>query len=536
MDFDWSNPYPTFRVATHARNVVATSHPLAAQAGMRILWQGGNAVDAIIATAAALTIVEPVSNGLGSDAFAILWDGEALHGVNGSGPAPRAWSLDYFRRKYGKADGGIARPIRGWDTVTVPGAVATWEALHTRFGRLPFGDLLQPAIELAERGYGVSHVVAYKWAAAVPDLEREPGFAEHFMPHGRALAEGELFRFPAAAATLRHIARAGARDFYEGETAQSILRVAAAEGGMLAAEDLRDFRPEWVTPIGQDYRGYRLHEIPPNGQGIAALIAVGILQHFDVASLPVDSVRSQHLQIEAMKLAFADVYRYVADPRSMECNPDEMLAPAYLAARAKLIDPNRATSFAPGMPRGGGTVYITAADDRGMMVSFIQSNYMGFGSGVVVRGTGISMQNRGVGFSLDPKSPNVVAGGKKPFHTIVPAFVTRDGQPVMSYGVMGGEMQPQGHMQTLVRMIDYRQNPQAACDAPRWKLNRDFSLDLEPTFPRAVAEGLAAMGHRTKWIDNSYQDFGAGQFIWRRPGTGYIAASDSRRDGYAAAR
>jgi gamma-glutamyltranspeptidase/glutathione hydrolase len=535
MRFDWNNPYPSYRLPVHARNVVSTSHPLAAQAGLRMLWQGGNAIDAIVATAATLTIVEPCSNGLGSDAFALVWDGTRLHGINGSGPAPAAWSLDYFRRKYGSADGRIAAPRRGWDAVTVPGAIGTWEALHTRFGKLPFADVLQPAIEFAERGYGITHVVAYKWALAVRELAEQPGFAEHFMPHGRALAEGELFRFPAAATTLRRLAAAGARDFYEGETAATMLAHCAAAGGAMTAADLRDFRPEWVEPLGKRYRGYTLHEIPPNGQGIAALIALGILQQFDVRSLPVDSIESQHLQIEAMKLAFADVYRYVSDPRSMECTSAEMLDDTYLAQRAELIDMTRATPHAHGMPGRGGTVYLTAADESGMMVSFIQSNYLGFGSGVVVPGAGISMQNRGVGFSMEAGSPNVVAGGKKPFHTIVPAFLTKDGDAVMSFGVMGGEMQPQGHMQTVVRMLDYGQNPQAACDAPRWKINRDGSVDIEPTMPESMVRGLRAKGHRVQIIDNIYQDFGAGQFIWRMPDTGYVAASDARRDGCAAA-
>ena len=280
-----------------------------------------------------------------------------------------------------------------------------------------------------------------------------------------------------------------------------------------------------------------MHEIPPNGQGIAALIALGILDKFDIASLPVDQVDSQHLKIEAMKLAFADIYRYVSDPRSMEVTPAEMLDDGYLTERAKLIDMGRAKEPGFGMPRSGGTIYLTAADESGMMISFIQSNYMGFGSGVVVPGAGISLQNRGVGFSMDPRSPNVVAGGKRPFHTIIPAFLTKDGAPVMSFGVMGGDMQPQGHMQTLVRMIDYKQNPQAACDAPRWKLNRDFTLDVEPTMRRDTVEALQARGHRLKSIDDPYMDFGSGQFIWRLsddPDHGYVAASDSRRDGLAA--
>ncbi|HEY1610795.1 MAG TPA: gamma-glutamyltransferase family protein [Paraburkholderia sp.] len=541
--FDWKNPYPTLRSPVFARNIVSTSHPLAAQAGLRMLWKGGNAIDATIAAAAAITVVEPVSCGLGSDAFALVWDGGKLHGLNASGVSPAAWNVDYFRRRHGEDANGVAiQPVRGWDTVTVPGVIAGWEALHAKFGSLPFADLLEPAIEIAERGHAVASIVARKWAAAIPDLHNQPGFADAFMPHGRAPEVSELVRMPGHAKTLRMIAKHGPRAYYEGEIAERIAAFAREGDGAMTFADLRDYRPEWVEPISQDYRGHTVHEIPPNGQGIAALIALGILEHFDVGSLPVDSIESQHLQIEAMKLAFADVYRYVADPRSMDVTPEQMLDPAYLAARAKLIDPRRATQFDFGMPKAGGTIYLSAADESGMMVSFIQSNYMGFGSGVVVPGMGISMQNRGRGFSMDPRSPNVVEGGKRPFHTIIPAFLTQrvDGrqEAVMSFGVMGGDMQPQGHLQTVVRMLDYGQQPQAACDAPRWKVNRDFTLDVESTMDPASAPGLAALGHTIKSIDDPYMDFGSGQFIWRldrsEPDRGYVAASDSRRDGLAA--
>jgi gamma-glutamyltranspeptidase / glutathione hydrolase len=537
--FSWQNPYPTLRTPVMARNVVSTSQPLAAQAGLRMLWKGGNAVDAAIAAAATLTIVEPVSNGLGSDCFAILWDGKELTGLNSSGVAPAAWNPEYFARKYGTDGNGLAeRPMRGWDTVTVPGAIAGWAMLHERFGKLPFADLMEPAIEIAERGHSVAPIVAGKWAAAIPQLEAQPGFAQAFMPHGRAPRPGEKFVFKAAADTLRLLAKHGPRAYYEGEIAEKIAAFSRECGGAMTLEDLRGYKPDWVTPISKRYRGYDVHEIPPNGQGIAALIALGILEKFDLAGLNVDEIDSQHLQIEAMKLAFADIYRYVSDPRSMEVTPAEMLDDGYLTERAKLIDMGKAKDPGFGMPKSGGTIYLTAADESGMMISFIQSNYMGFGSGVVVPGAGISLQNRGLGFSLDPRSPNVVAGGKRPFHTIIPAFLTKDGAPVMSFGVMGGDMQPQGHMQTLVRMLDYQQSPQAACDAPRWKVNRDFTLDVESTMRRDTVEGLQARGHRLKSIDDPYMDFGSGQFIWRLsddPDHGYVAASDSRRDGHAAA-
>jgi len=291
-----------------------------------------------------------------------------------------------------------------------------------------------------------------------------------------------------------------------------------------------------VGTVSASYRGHELHEIPPNGQGIAALIALGILEHFDLAALPVDGVLSQHLQIEAMKLAFADVYRHVADARAMTVKPEQMLDAAYLKRRAALIDTRRAQDFGPGHGPQGGTIYLTAADASGMMVSFIQSNYMGFGSGVVEPGYGVSLQNRGHGFTLDKSRANVVAPGKRPFHTIIPAFLTKQGAPVMSFGVMGGDMQPQGHLQTLVRMLDYRQQPQAACDAPRWRFNAGI-VNAEDGFDAATAGGLRALGHRVEPFADSYQDYGAGQFIWRLGDPqveGYAAASDPRRDGQAA--
>ncbi len=535
--FNWNNPYPTIRIPVFARNVVSTSHPLAAQAGLRMLLKGGSAVDAVIAAAATIALVEPVSCGLGGDAFSIVWDGKTLQGLNASGYAPDAWSPDYFKNKYGVGPNGLAQaPKRGVDAITVPGVVAGWAALHERYGKLPFADLMVPAIEIAERGYAVPPVVAQKWAAAVPELKDQPGFAHTFMPNGRAPNVGERFVFKDVAQTLRKIGATKGRDLYEGDTAEKLVAFIRANGGAHTLDDFRSYRPDWVTPISKNYRGYTLHEIPPNGQGISALMALGILEHFDLGSLKVDSVESQHIQIEAMKLAMADLYRYVADPRTMEVTPEQMLDDAYLASRAKLIDPSRATLFPPGNPSSGGTIYLTAADENGMMVSFIQSNYMGFGSGVVVPGTGVSFQNRGVGFSMDPKSANVVAGRKRPFHTIIPGFLTKGGEPVMSFGVMGGDIQPQGHVQTVVRMLDYDQQPQAACCAPRWKLNRDFTLDVESSMRAQTIEGLKGLGHTLKAIDDPYMDFGSGQFIWRLSSDledGYVVASDSRRDGQA---
>jgi gamma-glutamyltranspeptidase / glutathione hydrolase len=534
--FDYSHPYASARLPIFARNIVATSHPLAAQAGLRILGAGGNAVDAAIATAACMTIVEPCSNGLGSDAFCILWDGKQLHGLNASGPAPAAWTCEYFARRHG--DAASAPPMRGWDAVTVPGAVAAWAALSQRFGRLPFAELMAPAAQIAERGYAVPVVVQQKWmlASKVADLVAGPGYADTFLPNGRAPQVGERFTMPNAARALRLIGATRGEAFYRGEIAEAIAAWARKHGGAMTVADLAAYEPEWVTPLAQAYRGHTLHEIPPNGQGIAAQMALGMLEHFDLAALPVDGPACQHLQIEAMKLAFADVYRFVADPRAMEGPPSMLLDAQYLASRAKLIEPQRAQIFGPGYAIKGGTIYLSAADESGMMVSFIQSNYMGFGSGVVEPTFGISLQNRGHGFSLDARSPNVVAPGKRPFQTIIPGFLSKAGQPVMSFGVMGGHMQPQGHVQALVRMLDHRQNPQAACDAPRWRFNQGLEINVERQMPAATREALAALGHEIVGLEDSYMDFGAGQFIWRlgEPSIdGYVAASDARRDGAA---
>jgi gamma-glutamyltranspeptidase / glutathione hydrolase len=529
--FDWQNRYASVRSPVFARNVVATSHPQAAQAGLHMLQQGGNAVDAAIAAAACMTIVEPCSNGLGSDAFCILWDGQRLHGLNASGTAPAAWTREHFGDR-------TAMPVRGWGSVTVPGAVSAWAALSQRFGKLPFADLLAPAAEVAERGYAVPVVVQQKWqlASQVDELVSQAGFAQTFLPHGRVPQVGERFTMSHAARALRLIGATRGEAFYRGEIAAALAAYAQAHGGVMTEADLAAYEPQWVEPLAQDYGGHTLHEIPPNGQGVAAQMALGMLTHFDLGAMDVDSAACQHLQIEAMKLAFADVYRFVADPRHMEGPVARLLDADYLASRARLIDPKRAQHFGPGYGLKGGTIYLTAADERGMMVSFIQSNYMGFGSGVVEPTFGVSLQNRGAGFSLDARSPNVVAPGKRPFHTIIPAFLTRDGAPQMSFGVMGGNMQPQGHVQTLVRMLAHGQNPQAACDAPRWRFNEGLDLNVERHTPAATLAGLQELGHHVVGLDDSYMDFGAGQFIWRLgdPAVeGYAAASDPRRDGAA---
>jgi gamma-glutamyltranspeptidase/glutathione hydrolase len=526
VEFDWTVSYASRRSPVMARNVVSTSQPLATQAGVAMLRAGGNAVDAALATAIALTVVEPCSNGLGSDLFAIVWDGRELAGLNASGRAPAGWTPKRFT-KY------KAMPRAGWDTVTIPGAVSGWVELSRRYGKLPFADLFAPAIGYARDGYAVSPIIADKWARVVPILGKVPGFAEHFLPRGRALEPGEIFSSSGMARSLEKIGATSGEAFYRGELTQAMVAHAKAHGGAHTLEDFAEHRCDWVEPIAVSYRGYTVHEIPPNGQGIAALMALGILEHFDFRRNAVDSTAVQHLEIEAMKLAFADVYRYVGDPQTMKLSPTELLDRDYLASRARLIDRKRAQDFKHGTPPKAGTVYLTAADANGMMVSFIQSNYMGFGSGVVVPGTGISLQNRGTGFSLKSGHPNLIGPRKRPFHTIIPGFVTREGKPYASIGVMGGPIQPQGHVQTLVRLLDYRQQPQAVLDAPRWKVNGGLSVDLEAGVAPSVQDGLAALGHRFASIPDSYMDFGAGQIIVR-DGDRYIAASDPRRDGQAA--
>jgi gamma-glutamyltranspeptidase/glutathione hydrolase len=535
MKFNFQNPYPSIRLPVFARNVVSTSHPLAAQAGLEILRQGGNAIDAAVAAAAVMTVVEPVSCGLGGDLFAIVWDGKQLQGLNASGRAPKAWTPEYFEKKVGANAGTV--PKRGIDSVTVPGMVAGWAALSERLGHLDFAQLMSPAAEVAERGYLMPVVVQQKWAAGAAELAGSPGFDASFLPWGRAPQVGELFQFKAAAKALALIGATKGRAFYEGAIAQALVAFSQREGGAMSAQDLAAYRPEWVGTISQAYQGYELHEIPPNGQGIAALMALGMLAHFDLQQYPVDSAEAQHLQIEAMKLAFADVYAHVAEPGAMQVSAAQMLEPDYLQSRAALINPNKAQVFGAGNMAKGGTIYLSACDESGMMVSLIQSNYMGFGSGCVEPTFGISLQNRGHSFSLNPAHPNHVAPGKRPFHTIIPAFLTRQGQPVMSFGVMGANMQPQGHLQTLVRMLDYGQNPQAACDAPRWRYNSGLDLNVETAMAPSVVQGLLDKGHVLTTIADSYQDFGAGQFIWRMgdPAVeGYVAASDPRRDGLAA--
>src|SRR5262245_17875905 len=522
--FTWGNPYAWPRKPLLAANVVSTSQPLAAQAGLQMLAAGGSAVDAILATAITLSLVEPVSNGIGSDAYAILWDGKKMHALNASGRSPAAWTDAYFA-------GRPVMPERGWDSVSVPGCVSAWVELHAKFGKLPFKKLFETAIRYGREGFLVSPTIASQWAKQVPLLKEQPGFAKAFLPGGRAPRAGERFKFPEHAKALELIAGSKGKAFYRGKLAEALEAHAKKHGGALRASDMAAHKSDWVKTLTMDYRGYTLHEIPPNGQGIVALMALGMLEHFDVRAHPVDSPVSVHLQIEAIKLALADAWRYVADSDYMvEVKPAHLLDKDYLRSRSKLIDPKRAQNFGPGNPPKGGTVYLSAADASGMMVSYIQSNFMGFGSGVVV--DGVSLQNRAATFVLTPGHPNQVGPGKRPYQTIIPGFVTREGRPVMSFGVMGGSMQPQGHTQVMVRIADYGQSPQAASDGPRFRFVQGMDVSVEEgRFPASTLEELQRRGHRIVTIDD-YNQFGSAQLIWKLDG-GYFAASDPRRDGQA---
>ena len=526
MQITTHHHYRSRRSPVIARNMVAASQPLAAQAGLSMLAKGGNAADAAIAAAIMLTLVEPTGCGLGSDAFAIIWDGHALHGLNSSGRSPALWTPDRFK-------GCSHVPFRGWDSVTVPGAVAGWLAVSDKCGKLPFDRLFEPAIKYAQEGFPVSPIIAQLWKKAAPDLEEQPGFAEHFLQKGRPPEAGEMVFQPDMAKTLQRIADTRGEAFYTGEIAEKIETFAKKGGGALRLSDLAEHRVEWCGTLHQNFIDVDLHEIPPNGQGIAALMALGILKHTHIRDFNADDPRALHLQIEAMKLALRDADAYIADPDYMtETTSQSLLDEAYLAKRASLIDPQQAIDFHSGAPKTGGTVYVTAADKNGMMVSFIQSNYAGFGSGVSIPGTGIHLQNRGAGFSLDPNSPNYVAPKKRPFHTIIPGFLMRDGKPLMSFGVMGGPMQAQGHLQMTLRTCLWGQDPQMAIDAPRWRVTQGLGLSCETSLPSETLNVLSQMGHHVSLEapDNAF-GFGGAQLIYRLENGAYIGGSESRKDG-----
>lgn len=522
--FKWKFPYESQRMPVLASNIVCSSQPLASQAGLRMLMKGGNAIDAAIATAIALTVVEPTSNGIGSDAFALFWDGTQLKGLNASGKSPKAWDTEYFLSKYEKM------PSLGWDTVTIPGCVSAWVELWKEYGTLEFGELFKPAIEYARNGFLVSPIIGLGWRLLKNQYKRFPEWFNTFTKNGKAPKPGDLFKLPNHADTLELIAETEGDAFYKGSLAEKFEEHAKSTGGYISMEDLRSHKPIWVDPISIDYNGIHLHEIPPNGQGIAALIMLGILKHFEISQYRPESLKGLHIQLEAMKLAFRDAHRYVSDPNHLEFDPKHLLDDDYLRERAKLISMKKAQDYDYGRPKVGDTVYLTAADSEGMMVSYIQSNFWSFGSGIVIPETGIALQNRGNGFTLEEGHPNQVSPSKRPYHTIIPAFVTKDGTPSMSFGVMGGHMQPQGHAQMITRIFDQKQNPQAACDAPRWQVMDGLQIKLEGRFSEKVVTGLQSLGHEiTFGLD---VDFGGAQLIYKLD-RGYLGASEPRKDGQA---
>lgn len=522
-------PYPSRRNVVYGKKgMVATSQPLAAQAGLEILKKGGNAIDAAIAAAVCLTVVEPTSNGIGGDAFALVWTDGKLHGLNASGPAPQGISADAVRR-----GGNKEMPRYGLIPVTVPGAPAIWAELSARLGRLPLTEVFRPAIAYAGEGFPVSPNVAKLWSMAyknyklnLPGEEFKPWF-QTFAPQGRAPLAGEIWRSPAQAKTLESIANTKGEAFYRGELAEKIEAFFKKYGGYLRRADLEKYKPEWVEPIKINYRGYDVWEIPPNGHGIVALMALNILKGFAFGGKEAEA--TYHQQIEAMKLAYVDGKKYVADPKSMSVTVEELLSDEYAAARRKLIG-KEALQPEAGKPAAGGTVYLSAADGEGNMVSYIQSNYMGFGSGIVIPETGISLHNRGYNFNLDPAHDNCLAPGKKPYHTIIPGFLTKGDRAIGPFGVMGGFMQPQGHVQVVMNTIDFALNPQAALDAPRWQWLSGKTVEVEHQFPQHLAQSLVSRGHDLRYAADSI-NFGRGQIIWRNEDAILCGGTEPRADG-----
>ncbi len=526
-------PYPSQRRVVFAKNgMVATSQSLAAQAGLEILKQGGNAIDAAIATAACLTVVEPTSNGIGGDAFALIWSKNKLHGLNSSGPSPMDISDELLRKK-----GYKEMPDFGWLPVTVPGIPAAWAELNRKFGHLPLYKILSPAIKYAEEGFPVSPLVSYLWKMAYQRYvayKNEETFRywfETFAPEGRAPEPGELWRLPEQAQTLQMIADTESIDFYRGEIAEKIDAFSRKYDGYLRKEDLASFTPEWVEPISIPYHGYDVWEIPPNGQGLVTLMALNILARIGFNTR--ESVETFHCQIEAIKLAFADGKEYITDYKKMSEKIKNLLSASYAKERRKSIT-DSAINPHPGKPSGSDTVYLATADGEGNMVSYIQSNYMGFGSGLVVPGTGIALQNRGANFSLNSSHTNCLKPGKKTYHTIIPGFLTKNNRAVAPFGVMGGFMQPQGHVQVVMNMLDFHLNPQAALDAPRWQWMEGKKVKVEQNFPKHIAEALERKGHIIEGALDS-GGFGRGQIIWKDSQDVLMGATEPRADGTVAA-
>lgn len=513
----YENPFASKRVNVVARNgVVCTGNNLATQAGLKMLQVGGNAVDAAIATAACLTVVEPCSNGLGSDGFAIVWMKDQMYGMNSSGHSPYEISADNVKEI----------PKRGWTPVTVPGAVKGWKALSERFGKLPFKQLLQPAIDYARNGFAASPEIARMWHKAIdviPHTEEFEGWYETFTFDGKTPEPGQLICMPKLADALEKIADTKTDALYYGELADKIDAASRKFGGFLRKKDLEDHEVEWVDPIHVDYHGYQVWELPPNGQGIVALMALNILNNFHFEKRDADCV---HTQMEALKMAFADAKAYVTDPKCMKMSVQDLISPEYGKQRAAQIK-HDALPPRVDQPHGSGTVYLCTADKDGNMVSYIQSNYMGFGSGIVVEG--VSLQNRGYDFSLDPNHVNYLMPHKKTYHTIIPGFLTQDGKPVGPFGVMGGYMQPQGHMQVVTNMIDFHLNPQMALDAKRFEWMKDMKFIVEPGFDSDIIEELIKRGHEIE-IEEELAEFGRGQIIVRLENGVYVAGCESRTD------
>ena len=528
--------YASRRRVVHAkRGMVCTSQPLAAQAGLMILQQGGNAIDAAIATAICQTIVEPTNNGLGSDCFALVWTGGKLHGLNGSGYAPQRLTPEAVA-----ASGATEKmPLRGWEAVTVPGAPSAWAELHKRFGRLPFAKLFEPALYYAEQGYPVSPIVARFWQEGIDALtpyKNNPAIAPWFATfdvhcNGVAPQTGELVTLPDHAKTLRILADSYCESYYRGELAQRLVEFSDKTGGYLSLEDLADYRAEWVEPVHINYHGYDVWEMPPNGHGITALMALNILKGMEIGAK--DTGDTFHKQIEAMKLAFADGMHYIADPRYMQTRVEELLSDAYAAQRRALIGE---TALKPthGKPFCGGTVYLCTADGEGNMVSFIQSNYKDFGSGIVLPGYGINLNDRGAGFSLNPELDDYLAPRKKPYHTIIPGFLTHEGEAVGPFGVMGAYMQPQGHVQVIMNTVDWLLNPQTALDAPRWQWIAGKEIWLESSVAPEIIEDLRRRGHEVRVLEDD-TTFGRGEIIWRDSNGVLAGATEPRADGVVAA-
>ncbi len=523
-------PYPSRRTVVYSRHgMVATSEPHAAAAGLRVMQEGGNAIDAAIAAAASLTVVEPTSNGLGGDAFALVWSRGQLFGLNSSGPAPQGLTREWVTKQ-----GFDAMPTHGWAPVTVPGVPAAWATLSERFGRVPLAASVGPAVELAREGYPVSPTVSHYWGLAhgrFSELLKGPEYAEWFRvfaPGGRTPAPGEIWRSADHARTIEEIGRTQAESYYRGALAEKIAGFSRETGGVMTKDDLARYQPEWVTPLSVAFQGYDVWELPPNGQGLVALMALKML-----SKLPSQSEEERiHYQIEALKLAFADASAYLTDPRAMPWSAETFLSESYMDARRALIG-ERAKLRDAGAPVPGGTVYLATADAEGNMVSYIQSNYAGFGSGLVVPGTGIALQNRGNLFSLKEGHPNSLEPGKRPFHTIIPGFLTHRGTPVGPFGVMGGFMQPQGHVQVMSNVLERGMNPQAALDAPRFYWAEGNRVVVEQFMPEHVVEGLRRRGHEVE-VTQERGMFGRGEIIWRAPNGVLTGGTEPRADGTVA--